>query len=170
MSQHQDAAQSVGMPDIEAATEAMVTFIWNEDPKHSGRPVPANVMKEMMPIYRPLAQAALAAQPPAATVEAFRSDCKRLLATVTINEPQSARKTSRYVEPTQGFIPPPDCRHPNSCHDHNECMYVGCSAVSRPLRCPNGLEHGACLHPECVSSCPGRLTLGMSSHHSRTGV
>jgi hypothetical protein len=64
------AAQSVGMPDIEAATEAMVTFIWNEDPKHSGRPVPANVMKEMMPIYRPLAQAALASQPsPAATVD-----------------------------------------------------------------------------------------------------
>jgi len=28
----------------------------------------------------------------------------------------------------------------------------------RPKHCPNGLEHGSCLHPECVSSCPGRLT------------
>lgn len=25
--------------------------------------------------------------------------------------------------------------------------------------CPNGLEHGNCLHPNCVSSCPGRLSL-----------
>lgn len=23
--------------------------------------------------------------------------------------------------------------------------------------CPNGLEHGNCLFPDCVSSCPGRL-------------
>lgn len=26
-------------------------------------------------------------------------------------------------------------------------------------RCPNGLEHGNCLHPDCVSSCPGRWDL-----------
>jgi hypothetical protein len=31
--------------------------------------------------------------------------------------------------------------------------------VTRHTNCPNGLEHGACLHPECVPSCPGRLSL-----------
>jgi hypothetical protein len=31
--------------------------------------------------------------------------------------------------------------------------------ISSTLRCPNGLEHGNCLHPNCVSSCPGRLAL-----------
>ena len=25
--------------------------------------------------------------------------------------------------------------------------------------CPNGLEHGNCLHPNCVESCPGRIPL-----------
>lgn len=29
----------------------------------------------------------------------------------------------------------------------------------RPEKCPNGLEHGACLYPECVASCPGRLSV-----------
>jgi hypothetical protein len=38
-------------------------------------------------------------------------------------------------------------------------------AVTRPVLCPNGLEHGACLHPECVPSCPGRLSLSRP-HHS----
>lgn len=33
------------------------------------------------------------------------------------------------------------------------------AALSRPIHCPNGIEHGACLHPECVPSCPGRLAL-----------
>lgn len=25
------------------------------------------------------------------------------------------------------FSPTPDCRHPNSCSRHQECMYLGCS-------------------------------------------
>jgi hypothetical protein len=31
------------------------------------------------------------------------------------------------------------------------------SEARAPTHCPNGIEHGACLHPDCVSSCPGRL-------------
>lgn len=27
----------------------------------------------------------------------------------------------------------------------------------KPALCPNGLEHGACLFPKCVSLCPGRV-------------
>lgn len=29
----------------------------------------------------------------------------------------------------------------------------------RSEKCPNGLDHGACLYPECVPSCPGRLSV-----------
>jgi hypothetical protein len=49
---------------------------------------------------------------------------------------------ARGVTPT-GFTPPPACRHPNSCHRHGECMYIGCPAapnargVTRNL-CPCG--------------------------------
>ena len=32
------------------------------------------------------------------------------------------------------------------------------NSPSNPV-CPNGLEHGSCLFPHCVSSCPGRLSL-----------
>jgi hypothetical protein len=32
-------------------------------------------------------------------------------------------------------------------------------AARARTHCPNGLEHGNCLHPDCVSSCPGRLAL-----------
>jgi hypothetical protein len=33
------------------------------------------------------------------------------------------------------------------------------SEARAPTHCPNGLEHGTCLHPDCVSSCPGRLPM-----------
>lgn len=35
-----------------------------------------------------------------------------------------------------------------------------------PTRCPNGLEHGNCGFPDCVSSCPGRLSLSPADGNS----
>lgn len=31
-------------------------------------------------------------------------------------------------EAREPFIPPAACKHPNSCHRHGQCMYVGCQA------------------------------------------
>lgn len=33
--------------------------------------------------------------------------------------------------------------------------------------CPNGLEHGNCLHPNCVTSCPGRISLSDEERKSK---